>query len=121
MGPVTSLLTAIERQDVAALTDVIEHNAMHEENLTYEEAVALWDVGWQEWNAGDRTGHISWQAMLRQIGFPATDRMIGDCRSANEENLARLDYSGLITLAEELDMFEMHRGLESFAREGLMR
>ncbi|HEY5867266.1 MAG TPA: hypothetical protein VI542_17225 [Candidatus Tectomicrobia bacterium] len=63
MGPVTSLLTAIERQDVVALTDVIEHHAMHEENLTYEEAVALWDVGWQEWNAADRTGHSSWQAI----------------------------------------------------------
>ena len=40
-----------------------------------------------------------WQAMLRQIDFPATDRMIGDCRSANEENLARtrlfrIDHSG---------------------------
>ena len=62
-----------------------------------------------------------WQAMLQQIGFPATDTVIGDCRSANEENLARVDYSGLITLAEELGLLEGQRGLESFAREGLVQ
>jgi hypothetical protein len=39
------------------------------------------------------------RAMLRQIGFRATDTVIRDCRSANEENLARIDYAGLITLA----------------------
>jgi hypothetical protein len=42
-----------------------------------------------------------WQAMLRQIGFRAADTVIRDCRSVNEENLARIDYSDLIALAQE--------------------
>src|SRR5262249_54015114 len=62
-----------------------------------------------------------WQAMLQQIGFRATDTMIRDCRSANEENLARIDYTDLLTLAEELGLLEGQRGLDSFARAGLVQ
>jgi len=62
-----------------------------------------------------------WQAMLQQIGFRATATVIRDCRSANEENLARIDYADLITLAEELGLFEGQRGLDSFARAGLVQ
>jgi hypothetical protein len=62
-----------------------------------------------------------WQAMLQHIGFPDTDTVIGDCRSANEENLARIDYSGLSTLAQELGMLDVQRGIGSFAREGLVQ
>jgi P-aminobenzoate N-oxygenase AurF len=62
-----------------------------------------------------------WEAMLQQIGFRATDTVIRDCRSANEENLARIDYSDLIALAEELGLLEGQRGVDSFAREGLVK
>ena len=62
-----------------------------------------------------------WQAMLQQIGFRATDTVIRDCRSANEANLARIDYTDLITLAEELGLLEGQRGLDSFARAGLVQ
>jgi P-aminobenzoate N-oxygenase AurF len=62
-----------------------------------------------------------WQAMLRQIGFGAADTVIRDCRSANEENLARIDYADLIALAEELGLLEGQRGLDSFARAGLVK
>jgi hypothetical protein len=62
-----------------------------------------------------------WQAMLQQIGFRATDTVIRDCRSANEENLARIDYSDVIALAQELGLLDMQRGLDSFAREGLVK
>jgi hypothetical protein len=62
-----------------------------------------------------------WQAMLQQIGFPATDTVIRDCRSVNEENLARIDYADLIDLAEELGLLEGQRGLDSFARAGLVK
>jgi P-aminobenzoate N-oxygenase AurF len=62
-----------------------------------------------------------WQAMLRQIGFRATDTVIRDCRSANEENLARIDYADVIALAQELGLLDGQRGLDSFAREGLVR
>jgi hypothetical protein len=61
-----------------------------------------------------------WQAMLQQIGFPATDAVIRDCRSANEVNLARIDYSELIALAEELGLLHGQRGVDSFARAGLV-
>jgi hypothetical protein len=47
--------------------------------------------------------------------------VIRDCRSANEANLARIDYTDLITLAEELDLLEEPRGLDSFARAGLVQ
>jgi P-aminobenzoate N-oxygenase AurF len=62
-----------------------------------------------------------WQAMLQHIGFRATDPVILDCRSANEENLARIDYADLIALAQELDLLEGQRGLDSFARAGLVK
>jgi hypothetical protein len=59
--------------------------------------------------------------MLRQLGFRATDTMIRDCRRANEENLARIDYSDLITLAEELGRLEAQKGINSFARSGVVK
>jgi alpha-N-dichloroacetyl-p-aminophenylserinol N-oxygenase len=62
-----------------------------------------------------------WQAMLQQIGFRATDAVLRNCRSANEENLARIDYSDLVALAEELGLLDAQRGVDSFAREGLVR
>jgi P-aminobenzoate N-oxygenase AurF len=62
-----------------------------------------------------------WQAMLQQIGFGATDTVIRDCRSANEANLARIDYADLIALAEELDLLKGQRGLDSFTRAGLVK
>ena len=62
-----------------------------------------------------------WQAMLQHIGFGATDTVIRDCRSANEENLTHIDYADLIALVEELDLLEGQRGLDSFARAGLMQ
>jgi len=58
--------------------------------------------------------------MLQQIGFRATDTVIRDCRNANEANLARIDYADLIALAEELNLLEGQRGLDSFARAGLV-
>jgi hypothetical protein len=62
MAPVISLLTAIERHDVAALTHVIEHEEMSPENLAYEEAVTLWDAGWHAWSADDSVGNLTWRA-----------------------------------------------------------
>ena len=62
-----------------------------------------------------------WQAMLQHIGFRTTDTVIRDCRRANEENLARIDYSAVIALAQEVGLLDGQRGLDSFAREGLVR
>lgn len=62
MVPVPSLLTAIERQDVATLNDLLEHDGMHAAHFTAEEATTLWDVGWQAWLGEGRHGHASWHA-----------------------------------------------------------
>jgi P-aminobenzoate N-oxygenase AurF len=62
-----------------------------------------------------------WRAMLQQIGFPAADTVIRDCHRANDESLGRIDYSDLIALAEELGFFERQRGVDSFARAGLVQ
>jgi hypothetical protein len=61
-----------------------------------------------------------WHAMLQQIGFLKADAVINACKSMNEENLARIDFSDLIALAAELGILETQRGVESFHREGLM-
>ncbi len=61
-----------------------------------------------------------WNAMLQEIGFSNTETIIGDCRSINEENIAKIDYTGIITLAEELGMLDRERGRDSFYKEGLL-
>ena len=66
MTLVTSLLTALERHDSAALTDVLDHDGMTDEHLTCDEAALLWDAGWHAWLGGGRhgqaSGHDSWAA-----------------------------------------------------------
>jgi hypothetical protein len=62
MVPVTSLLTVIERGDFFALNDLIEHDGIAEAHFTHEEAVALWEAGWQAWLEGGMTGNTHWQA-----------------------------------------------------------
>jgi hypothetical protein len=62
MVPATVLLTVIEWQDVTALDDFIEHDGMAEAPFTPEEALALWEAGWQAWLGGGKTGNAHWQA-----------------------------------------------------------
>gem|GEM_PF-5227000 len=62
MTPVTSLLTALERHDIAALNDLLDHEGITDEHFTCDEAAALWDAGWHVWLGGGRNGHASWQA-----------------------------------------------------------
>jgi hypothetical protein len=47
--------------------------------------------------------------------------VIRDCRSANEENLARIDYADLLALAEELGLLDVQRGIDSFASHSALR
>ncbi|MEO0803449.1 MAG: diiron oxygenase [Cyanobacteria bacterium J06642_2] len=61
-----------------------------------------------------------WQAMLEQIGFSQTERMIRDCASQAEVNLLRIDYSDITSLADELGILDSERGVESFAKAGLL-
>ena len=60
MVPVTSLLKAIERKEVAALNDLIEHDGIAEAHCTHEEAVALWEEGWQAGEEWSEFHHVSW-------------------------------------------------------------
>ena len=61
-----------------------------------------------------------WQCMLAHIGFPQAETLIYESRQHDEENLTRLDYSGIVALAEELDMGPDGGGLNSFQEEGLL-
>ena len=58
--PVSSLLTALERHDVATLTDLLEHDGMTAEHFTADEATALWDTGWHVWLGEGEDGYASW-------------------------------------------------------------
>ncbi|GAB1542983.1 hypothetical protein NUACC21_56570 [Scytonema sp. NUACC21] len=60
-----------------------------------------------------------WKAMLEQIGFAKAESVIADCASANDVNLMRIDYTELITLAQEMGIFNSQLGIDSFARAGL--
>src|SRR5688500_10826859 len=62
MASATALLTAIAQQDVATLTDLIEHDGMAEAHFTPEEAVALWEAGWQAWLGDGQAGNARWHA-----------------------------------------------------------
>ena len=62
MTPVTSLLTALERHDIAALTDVLDYDGISDEHFTDEDAAALWDAGWHAWRGEGREGQASWHA-----------------------------------------------------------
>jgi hypothetical protein len=61
-----------------------------------------------------------WDSMLHQIGFQNTYTLINDCRSINEENLAMINYSGLIALAKELETSSTRLDMDSFYSEGLI-
>ena len=62
MSPVTSLLTALERHDIAALTDVLDHDGISDAHFTDEDAAVLWDAGWHAWLGGGRESQASWPA-----------------------------------------------------------
>lgn len=61
-----------------------------------------------------------WHAMLDQIGFPNTTNLINDCKGMHEAGLLKLDYSGLVSLAQELGIYNTTIGMDSFYQEGLM-
>ncbi len=62
-----------------------------------------------------------WQTILEYIGFSKTREVLADCAVTDEVNLTRIDYSGMISLAEELGLLNSQRGIDSFARQGLLK
>lgn len=61
-----------------------------------------------------------WKSMLQQIGFAHTESMIEDCAVSNEVNLERIDYTDLISLAEEVGILDSALGIDSFNRAGIL-
>ena len=62
-----------------------------------------------------------WQTMLEYVGFSKTRSLIAECAVTDEVNLTRIDYSGVISLAEELGVLNSQQGIDSFARQGLLK
>ena len=62
-----------------------------------------------------------WKSMLQQIGFDHAESMINDCVAFNEVNLMTMDYTELISLAEEVGMLDSALGIDSFSREGILQ
>lgn len=61
-----------------------------------------------------------WQTVFDQIGFKNASKMIRDCKHVDLKCLNNIDYSGLISLAEEIGIIDISVGLDSFHREGLL-
>ncbi len=61
-----------------------------------------------------------WQTMLEHIRFPGAARLIRECREIGEDNFSALDCSDLVSLADELGMFQSQQAVDSFGREGLI-
>ena len=61
-----------------------------------------------------------WRSVLEQLGFEGTDKLIDDTMEASRDELLRIDYSELITLAQEIGILDTAIGADSFHREGLI-
>ncbi|NEQ39790.1 MAG: diiron oxygenase [Okeania sp. SIO3I5] len=62
-----------------------------------------------------------WQTMLEYLGFSKTREVIADCAVTDEVNLSRIDYSAVVLLAKELGVLDSQKGIDSFARQGLLK
>lgn len=60
-----------------------------------------------------------WKSMLQQIGFSQVESVINDCAASNEVDLMSIDYTDLISLAEEVGILDSALGIDSFSREGI--
>lgn len=63
---------------------------------------------------------VVWKSMLQQIDFPHVESVIADCAASNEVNLMSMDYTELISLAEEVGILDSALGIDSFSREGIL-
>lgn len=61
-----------------------------------------------------------WKSMLQQIGFSHAESVINDCIASNKVNLMSMDYTELISLAEEVGILDSALGIDSFSREGIL-
>ncbi|MGW6056757.1 diiron oxygenase [Streptomyces sp. NPDC055189] len=61
-----------------------------------------------------------WLSLLRQIGFPQADEMLQECKSMGAADLTSLDYSAIVSLAEEIGLLDSAAARDSFSRQGLI-
>ncbi|MFJ2742925.1 diiron oxygenase [Streptomyces sp. NPDC087440] len=61
-----------------------------------------------------------WLSLLRQLGFPRADEMIGECRNSGAADLTALDYSAIVSMAQEIGLLDSAAARDSFARQGLI-
>lgn len=62
----------------------------------------------------------AWRSVLEQIKFDGASQMIADCKHINSQCLNFIDYSELISLADEIGLTDIPVGLDSFYKEGLI-
>lgn len=60
-----------------------------------------------------------WANVFAQLEIDDVREMIGDCKAAQQGDLGRIDYSGIVELANELGVTHLAVGRQSFAEEGL--
>lgn len=118
--PINRFTTKIHREDELAhsnifknLTKYIYTNLNKKEKKFFAEILAK-PVQW----FADRELDV-WQSVLEQIGFENALKMIKDCKHSSSENLNYIDYSELISLANEIGVMNIPIGFESFYNEGL--
>ncbi len=61
-----------------------------------------------------------WSSLFSQLGAPELGGLAQECAGKREDELARIDYSGVIELATELGITELPMGRDAFVSEGLL-
>jgi hypothetical protein len=61
-----------------------------------------------------------WLDVLQQLGVGHAREVIGDCREVNQVALERVDYSGVVRLAEDVGILDTREGLAAFKRAALI-
>ncbi|MEM9276635.1 MAG: diiron oxygenase [Cyanobacteria bacterium P01_F01_bin.143] len=118
--PFNRLVVDTHRQDEMAHGTIFNHLAKHiYSQLNREQKEFFMQILPKPVRWFANTELTVWKAMLEQIGFAHTERVIDDCIAANEVNLLRIDYTGIMSLAEELGILDSNRGVDSFGEAGL--
>jgi hypothetical protein len=63
---------------------------------------------------------VGWAAIFQQLGIRDTDELIHECGELYSGTLSGIDYTGVVSLAQELGITDMHVGREAFQSEGLL-
>ncbi|WP_189826095.1 diiron oxygenase [Streptomyces finlayi] len=61
-----------------------------------------------------------WLSLLRQLDFPQAEEMIRECRNSGAADLTALDYSEIVSMAQEIGLLDSAAARDSFARQGLI-